>query len=268
MLREPRESSLMSALDLALARVPTPERGEQVRNTTILGSEMSEIPARIRETHSHLIYAVRTALDANPASTARFAAEAVDRIRSELIAAETTVQNLEESIVGLADGVHRTKVAIDEAATWAKTTGATSNRFSSMAETIANVASAIEKIAHQTNLLALNAAIEAARSGEAGLGFAVIAKEVKLLASQTAKATQEIASHIYEVRRQTSEIVDCIQMLTETIGEAANRSKSVLEMAAGQNKIAANISEKMNQTIAAAALISEELTRTTAATLP
>ena len=55
-----------------------------------------------------------------------------------------------------------------------------------MAETIAGIASAIEGIAATIHLLALNAAIEAARSGDAGLGFAVIAKEVKLLASQTA----------------------------------------------------------------------------------
>jgi methyl-accepting chemotaxis protein len=258
----------MSAFDLTLPRVPTTERDEQAGKRIAPGTETYGIPARIRETHSHLIHAVRTALDANPASTARFAIEAVDRIRSELIAVETTVQTLEGSIVVLADGVRQTKVAIDEAATWAKTTGATSQSFASMAETIANVASAIEVIAHQTNLLALNAAIEAARSGEAGLGFAVIAKEVKLLASQTTKATKEIASHIYEVRRQTSEIVDGIQLLTETIGDAANRSRSVLEKAAEQNEIVATISTKMKQTIGAAALVSEELKQTTAATLP
>lgn len=204
-------------------------------------------------------YAVRTAAGTPSDPKTKSATEALGRIRSELAAVEATARSLEGSTGGLADAVRQTKAAIDEAANWAKTTGATSHGFSSMAQTIAGIASAIEGIAHQTHLLALNAAIEAARSGEAGLGFAVIAKEVKLLASQTAKATQEIASRIYEVRRQTSEIVDCIEMLTETIGAAANQSTAVLEMAGDQNKIAIIVSEKINQAIGAAARMSEEL---------
>jgi methyl-accepting chemotaxis protein len=111
-----------------------------------------------------------------------------------------------------------------------------------MAQTIAGIASTIEAIAHQTHLLALNAAIEAARTGEAGHGFAVIAKEVKVLASQTAEATKEIASRIYEVRRQTSEIVDCIEMMIETIDEAADRSSAVLTIASSHAKTAGGAS--------------------------
>lgn len=142
----------------------------------------------------------------------------------------------------LVDAIRQTKAAIDKAANWARTTGTTSHGFSSMAQTIAGIASTIEAIAHQTHLLALNAAIEAARTGEAGQGFAVIAKEVKLLASQTAEATKEIASRIYEVRRQTSEIVDCIEMMIETIDEAADRSSAVLGIASAQAKTAGGAS--------------------------
>jgi methyl-accepting chemotaxis protein len=103
-----------------------------------------------------------------------------------------------------------------------------------MAQTIAGIASTIEAIARQTHPLALNAAIEAARAAEAGQGFAVTAKEMKMLASQTAEATKEIASRIYEVRRQTSEI----EMMIETIDEAADRSSTVLEIASAQPKTA------------------------------
>jgi methyl-accepting chemotaxis protein len=141
----------------------------------------------------------------------------------------------------LVDAIRQTKAAIDKAANWARTTGTTSHGFSSMAQTIAGIASTIEAIAHQTHLLALNAAIEAARAGEAGQGFAVIAKEVKLLASQTAEATKEIASRIYEVRRQTSEIVDCVEMMIETIDEATDRSSTVLEIASAQAKTAGGV---------------------------
>jgi methyl-accepting chemotaxis protein len=195
----------------------------------------------------------------------RAATEALSRIKFELTSVEATARSLEGSTGGLAVAVRETKAAIDEAATWARTAGATSNGFSSMAQTIAGIASTIERIARQTRLLALNAAIEAERSGEVGLGFAVIAKEVKLLSSQTAEATQQIASRIYEVRRQTSEIVDCIEMLIEKISEAADRSNTVLDMASDQNKIAAGVSEKINRTIGAAALISDEFADAVAA---
>jgi methyl-accepting chemotaxis protein len=134
-----------------------------------------------------------------------------------------------------------------------------------MSETIAGIAAAIEGIARQTHLLALNAAIEAARSGDAGRGFAVIAKEVKVLASQTANATHEIAARIYEVRRQTSEIVDCVEMLTETIGAAADQSNAVLEMALEQNKVTVDVAEKIKRTMGVAALMSEQLVEPVAA---
>ena len=172
---------------------------------------------------------------------------AFDRVTSALASLEPTAQLLEGSTDDLAGAAQRAKGAIDEAAAWAKTAGATSRDFSTMAQTIADIASGIERIARQTNLLALNAAIEAARNGEAGREFAVIAREVKMLARQTAEATQKIASRVFEVRRQTSEIVDCIEMMIETTGTAANQSFAVLEMAANQNKIAGVVSEEINQ---------------------
>src|SRR6202035_4993165 len=69
-------------------------------------------------------------------------------------------------------------------------------QLGSAATRIGEVIGLIQAIAGQTNLLALNATIEAARAGEAGRGFAVVASEVKSLASQTAKATEEVATQI------------------------------------------------------------------------
>jgi methyl-accepting chemotaxis protein len=247
-----------------MALVSKLDREEQNYDQSIL-PQPPVAPGGITNLYSAVNDAVRTASGTPSNLKTKSATEALGRIKSELAGVEATARSLEGSSGGLADAVRQTKAAIDEAANWAKTTGAMSDGFSSMAQTIAGIASGIEGIARQTHLLALNAAIEAARSGEAGLGFAVIAKEVKLLAGQTAKATQEIASRIYEVRRQTSEIVDCIDMLTETIGAAANQSTAVLEMAADQNKIAGIVSEKINQAIGAAAQMSDELVGTFAA---
>jgi methyl-accepting chemotaxis protein len=82
---------------------------------------------------------------------------------------------------------------------------------------IGKVVQLIQAIAEQTNLLALNATIEAARAGEAGKGFAVVASEVKQLATQTSKATEEISGRIHAVQGATGQAVAAIDNVDKTI---------------------------------------------------
>ena len=108
--------------------------------------------------------------------------------------------------------------------------GATVDRVKALANSadrIGDIVGLIQDIAEQTNLLALNATIEAARAGEAGKGFAVVASEVKTLAEQTAKATTEIASQIGEIQTTTSESAEAIDTISSTIDELNTISMSI-----------------------------------------
>jgi len=92
-------------------------------------------------------------------------------------------------------------------------------RLSAAANRVGDVVNLISRIAAQTNLLALNATIEAARAGEAGRGFAVVAQEVKSLATQTGKATQDIAEQISEIQAATDQSVASIDKIKRKIAE-------------------------------------------------
>jgi methyl-accepting chemotaxis protein len=127
------------------------------------------------------------------------------------------------------------------------------------AQKIGEIVELIQSIAEQTNLLALNATIEAARAGAAGRGFAVVASEVKSLASQTAKATEDIARQIAAVQNVSGEAVAAISDIRATIREISEISASVAAAVEQQSITTQEISRNTHQAASGTVEVAENI---------
>ncbi|HXN68945.1 MAG TPA: methyl-accepting chemotaxis protein, partial [Bradyrhizobium sp.] len=151
--------------------------------------------------------------------------------------------------------IHSSGVADQAVAKAAQTTEMVAG-LTAAGEKIGDVLRLIGAIASQTNLLALNATIEAARAGEAGRGFAVVASEVKNLASQTAKATEEIAGQVTAIQSATGSCVAAIGGIGETIREISGIATTIAAAVEEQDSATREIARSVQQAAAGTSEVS------------
>ncbi len=138
----------------------------------------------------------------------------------------SAAQELSASIAEASRTLGNADAISERAAEEATKAGGSMAELEAAAREIEDIIEMVTSVAEQTNLLALNATIEAARAGEAGKGFAVVASEVKDLADQTGKATDEIRKKIEAMRKAADEASSGLNQISSTIGEVRDASSS------------------------------------------
>jgi methyl-accepting chemotaxis protein len=188
----------------------------------------------------------------------KFATVITDQVERELateqaanIAHGTSIETDNNADKG-AEVVQKTVQVMNELSVQMEQAAQEISALDKQSQLIASIVQSISSIADQTNLLALNAAIEAARAGEQGRGFAVVADEVRLLASRTSKATEEIVDVVQQNQNLTQSTVAVIE-------QGKNKAQQGLDLSKESGDVMSDIKKGAQQVVDAVSQFSNQL---------
>jgi len=241
-------------------RLRTEQEASKARNEAERRQGMLDLANRFESSVGSVVNGVTAAateMQATAKSMTSTADETSRQATAVAAASEQTTQNvqtvasateeLSASIGEITNQVTESTRIVGDAVHQANDTNSKVQGLAQAAEKIGEVVRLINDIAGQTNLLALNATIEAARAGEAGKGFAVVASEVKTLATQTAKATEEIAAQVRAIQEATASSAEAIGSITKTISRVSEISTTIASAVEEQGAATQEISRNVQQ---------------------
>ena len=244
------------------------ERGRQMEQAvTAFETVITEVVAVVSSAATELQATAQT-LSATAEETAQQStavAAATEEMSQNVQTVASATEELSASISEISGQVSESTRIVGDAVTQANDTNGKVKSLSEAAQKIGEVVNLINDIAGQTNLLALNATIEAARAGEAGKGFAVVASEVKTLATQTSRATDEIAAQIRSIQDATDQSATAIAAITQTIGRVNEISTGIASAVEEQGAATQEISRNVQQAAAGSAEVSNNIVGVTQA---
>ncbi|MBR9824699.1 MAG: HAMP domain-containing protein [Alphaproteobacteria bacterium] len=210
-------------------------------STQALG-QVSEAATQM-ETSARAMSSTAAATTGKSAAVAQASEGASQNVQTVAAAAEEMVSSIGEISQQITRSTDIAGSAVDQV----EQTNVDVQRLNDAARSIDDIVGLINDIAEQTNLLALNATIEAARAGEAGKGFAVVASEVKALASQTGNATQNISEHISGIQSATQKAVEAMGSIGGTIHEMSEIATAIAAAMEEQRAAASEITRSAQE---------------------
>lgn len=252
------------AAEQEVQRAERERRAQAIEDMTrSFDDQVREMLQAVAEATTELDAAAQAMLQTSQETTglATLVANASTEASSNVQTVATATEELGASIGEIGGRVNDSSRMATEAEDQARASTEAVVGLESSAQEIGKVVTLIQDIAEQTNLLALNATIEAARAGDAGKGFAVVASEVKGLATQTSKATEEIAGQISRIQQESGRSAEGIRRIAETISRLREVSAGIAAAVEEQSSATQEIGRSVQEAAVGTQDVSENITK-------